>query len=422
MTEPLHQRLKRNSFWKFAGDGSRALLAVFLLLVARHYGPAAFGAFSLIYAAFIFFSIVADLGINLLATRQVAAHKDDPYPYLRTFFFCKLVLLPLWIVLPIAVCRWISYPGISLSLIALLAASFAMRNLLEFFGAVFTGFERIEQEAALKLAAHVLLLGSGLWVMSRGLSLVWIGAAMCGAYGAAAAAGAVWGQRQWRLFPLEFHPQGLAVLYSEAWPLLLMGAALAALTKWNTLALGFFGVAAAQIGWFSAAEKAIAALAVLPALITAASYPVLSDLHKNDAAGFSSARARLLKTFLFAGALAAAAVALLSGPMIRVLYGDSYAGAQAALCVLAAGLVASFPNVMLLNALVASGRSADGARAALIACAANIGLTLILIPVWGIFGSALAATLSQGVLLAAGLLGTRRLEAQRFVEVRKPLT
>jgi O-antigen/teichoic acid export membrane protein len=191
-------------------------------------------------------------------------------------------------------------------------------------------------------------------------------------------------------------------LYAEALPLILMGTGLAALTKWNTLMLGFFGVAAAQIGWFSASEKVIAALEVLPMLVAAASYPVLSDLHKNDPAGCAAARARLLKAFLGIGLLAAAAVSLSSGPLIRLLYGASYAGARPALCLLALGLAAAFPNCMLLNILVASGRSVDGAWAALLACGANVALTLILIPAWGINGSALASTLAQAVLSAAG--------------------
>ncbi|MCX5796559.1 MAG: oligosaccharide flippase family protein [Elusimicrobia bacterium] len=396
------RRLRRNSFWKIVGDGSRGLLAVFLLLVARHYGPAAFGVFSLLYAAAIFFSLLADLGLNLLTTRQIAAHKSDPGAYLQTFFTCKLIILPLWVILPVLVCRLCPYPGISISLVALLAASFAMRNLLEFFGAIFSGFEQIQYEAVLKLAAHTLLLGLGIWFMSRDLSITWIGAAMLGGYLAAAVCGAVWCQSKWRILPLVFHTEGLAILYAEALPLILMGAGLAALTKWNTLMLGFFGVAAAQIGWFSASEKVIAALEVLPMLVTAASYPVLSDLHKNDPAGFASAKARLLKTFLGIGLLAGAAITLSSGPMIRILYGASYAGARPALCLLAFGLTAAFPNCMLLNILVASGRSADGARAALIACGANILLTLVLIPAWGINGSALASTLAQVVLFAAG--------------------
>lgn len=407
------RRLRRNSFWKFAGDGSRILLAVFLLLIARHYGPAAFGSFSLIYAAGIFFSIVMDLGINLLATRQIAAHKNAPGDYLKTFLTCKLAILPVWLILPTLLSGAVSYPGISLSLIVLLAASFAMRNLLEFFGAVFSGFEQMQREAALKLGSHALMLGLGAWAMSRELSMPWAAAAMLAGYSAGAVLGAVWCHRRWNLFPLSFHPQGLSILYAESLPLILMGAGLATLTKWNTLMLGFFGIPAAHIGWFSASEKVLAALEALPVLVTAASYPVLSDLHKNDAPGFTSAKAWLLKVFLLIGLITAAVIALASGPIIRVLYGASYADARPALCLLGLGLAAAFPNFMLLNILVASGRSGDAARAALVACAANVVLNLLLIPSWGIAGSALASSLGQTVLLAVGWAYAARTPAGR---------
>jgi len=399
-----------------AGDGSRFLLALFLLLVARHYGPAAFGVFSLLYAAAIFFSILADLGLNLLTTRQIAAHKADPGPYLRTFLSCKLVLLPLWIALPVAFCKLVPYPGLSLTLVALLAASFAMRNLLEFFGSIFSGFEQIQYEAVLKLSSHVILLAAGLWAMSQGRSITWMGAAMLAGYLFAAAVGALWCHRKWRLLPLALHSEGLSVLYAEALPLILMGAGLAMLTKWNTLLLGFFGVSAEQIGWFSASEKVIAALGALPMLITAASYPVLSDLYKNDPAGFATAQSRLLRLFLVVGLALAAAILVFSRPMIHVLYGDSYAGARVSFCLLAVGLVASFPNYMLLNILVASGRSAQGAWAALIACGANIVFTLVLIPLWGSSGSALASSLAQAVLFVAGYVFASKIHARAVLQ------
>ena len=401
---PLHleRRLGRNSIWKVAGDGSRFLLALFLLLVARRYGPAAFGAFSLLYASVIVFSIVADLGLNLLATRQIAAHKTDPGPYLRTFFTCKLAVLPVWVIAPVVVCKLARYPGIGLTLTALVGASFAMRNLLEFFGAIFSGFEQIQYEAALKLTSHVILLVFGGAAMALGLPIAWMGAAMLCGYLVGAVWGALWCHRKWGLLPLAFHPEGLSIVYAETLPLTAMGAGLAGLGKWNTLALGFMGVPAAQIGWFSAAEKVIAALDALPMLVTAASYPVLSDLHKNDPGNFASARARLLKAFLLVGVLTAAGVALFSRPALQILYGASYGGARASLCLLAVGLAGAFPSYMLLNILVASGRSADGARAALAACAANVLLTLALIPAWGIAGAALASSLAQFILLGAG--------------------
>ena len=54
------------------------------------------------------------------------------------------------------------------------------------------------------------------------------------------------------------------------------------------------------------------------------------------------------------------------------------------------------------ESLVASGRSKEGARAILIACGANIALTLFMIPRWGISGSALASSLAQWALFIFG--------------------
>ena len=51
--------------------------------------------------------------------------------------------------------------------------------------------------------------------------------------------------------------------------------------------------------------------------------------------------------------------------------------------------------------LIAAGRSKEGAWATLIACGANIALTLFLIPRWGIEGSALASSLAQSAAIVS---------------------
>jgi O-antigen/teichoic acid export membrane protein len=412
----IRRRLGRNSLWKLAGDGSRFLLALFLLLVARHYGPTRFGAFSLLYAAGIFFSIVADFGLNLLTTRQIAAHKADPGRFLRTFFSCKLLLLPFWILVPAGLCRLAPQPGVPTRLVLLLAASFAARNMLEFFGAVFSGFEKIQYEAALKLAAHLILLVGGFWAMAHGRSLSFLAATMLAGYLVAALVGGVWCHAMHGLFPLRAEPSTISVVYAEAFPLILMGAGLATLTKWNTLLLGFLGVAYDQIGWFSAAEKVVSALAALPMLVTAASYPVLSDLHKNAPERFPAAQAWLVRAFIAVGLVTASVIVAVSGALVHRLYGPGYAGARVSLCLLAVGIIASFPNHMLLNVLVASGRSAEGAWAALAACVANVVLTLILIPIWGVAGSALASSLAQFVLFCAAFILNQRASPRGALE------
>ncbi|MBI4377389.1 MAG: flippase [Elusimicrobia bacterium] len=401
----LVQRLQRNSFWKLIGDGSRGLLALFFILVARHYGPEDFGRLTILYSITLFATIVADLGLNQLVTRQIAAGKERAAETARGFLALKLLTVPLWLVVPAA--AWIMGKpdhGHFFVLLVLLSLAFAGRNLLEFFGAIFTGLELIHYESALKFLAHVLMLAFGGVAVLLHAGIYAAGAAMLAGYLCGVLLGAFWCHRSLGLWPLNFRAKEISQLYAESLPLILMPAGLSVLTRWDMLLLGYFGTPAAEVGWYSASERVVGALGMLSAIGSAAAYPVLSDLHANDHSNFLSARARFLKTFFVAGAAFGVLLMLISKPLTLLAYGPAYAGAAVPLAVLAMGLAFSFPNAILLNLLVASGRSWDGALSVIAACVVNIGSNLVVIPQWGMLGAAGASVLGQAALLFAGLM------------------
>ena len=398
------ERIRLNAFWKILADGSHFLLGLCLMLVARHYGPAEFGVFSLLYAAAISFSILADAGLNLLTTRQIAASKKESGEYIGTFFSCKLAILPLWFIVPAIFFRYSLGVACSFNLIILFALAFSMRNFMEFFGAVFTGFECIQYEAMMKSLANSVILIAALTSMLQGRPISWIAASMCVGYMTGTSMGTILFRSKWRMTLLVWQPRRLSRLYSEALSIVLVGICNAALTKWNMVALGLMHVPVRDIGLFGAADKLLAALGLLPAIITAACYPVLSDIHSNAPQNFRHTAFRLIGIFTAAGALCAIAVLSCGRPAIALLYGEAYLGAQGTLHILALGMIAMFPNAILLNTLIVTGRSWQAAKSTIMACLINVALSLPLIAYRGIIGSAVASSAAQGVLFLSCLL------------------
>ena len=398
------ERIRRNSFWKILADGSHFLLGLCLMLVARHYGPAEFGVFSLLYAAAISFSILADAGLNLLATRQIAASKNESGECVGALFSCKLAILPLWFIVPAVLFRYTSGVACSFHFVILFALAFSLRNFMEFFGAVFTGFECIQYEAMMKSLANSVILIAAFVSMLQGRPISWIAASMCVGYATGTSVGMILLRSKWRLTLLAWQPRRLSRLYSEALSIVLVGICSAALTKWNVVALGLMHVPVRDIGLFGAAEKLLTAFGLLPAIITSACYPVLSDIHSSERHRFRHAASRLTMIFTAAGALCAIAVFTCGRPAIALIYGEAYLGARGALCILALGMIAMFPTVILLKALIAAGRSWQAAKSTIMACLINVALSLPLIACWGIVGSAVASSAAQGVLFISCLL------------------
>jgi hypothetical protein len=93
---PARRRIGRNFFWKSAAEGSKALQALYFILLARHLGTAELGRFSVGFSAAMILATVGDFGLNTLLTRQVAVDRSQgtsvflQTAYLKVLFFAAL--------------------------------------------------------------------------------------------------------------------------------------------------------------------------------------------------------------------------------------------------------------------------------------------------------------------------------------------
>jgi O-antigen/teichoic acid export membrane protein len=93
---------------------------------------------------------------------------------------------------------------------------------------------------------------------------------------------------------------------------------------------------------------------------------------------------------------------------MRAVYGDGFAPAATPLRLLAASIPFLYLGYVLINVLVSSDRPALAALASGVAGGVTIAGNVLLIPVWGIAGSAIAAILAQASLVLVGAIATDR--------------
>jgi O-antigen/teichoic acid export membrane protein len=112
--------------------------------------------------------------------------------------------------------------------------------------------------------------------------------------------------------------------------------------------------------------------------------------------------------------LICAALAAISSPLVRALMGEAYSASVAPLLILLPGVVAMATNYVFANFFAGSGLPHAGAGVFAFGLVVNVCANLLLIPILGINGAALASSISYiGISLAFYLLvwRTHRLAA-----------
>lgn len=164
----------------------------------------------------------------------------------------------------------------------------------------------------------------------------------------------------------------------------------------------------AALGLYSAPYKIAFAFQFIPMALVASLYPLLSHAAAHDAAQIPRIF-RAAMTYLLAVAIPLFAGTVVVGEALLIaLFGAKYAGAGTVLSLMMASLIfafASFPVGSVLNALHKQKVQTTIMGVVMLL---NAGLNILLIPVLGAVGAAIAAVAGYVVLFAAGLVWMRR--------------
>jgi O-antigen/teichoic acid export membrane protein len=369
---------------------------------ARLLGPTAYGAYAVALSVLGLAAPVIALGLPLVALRSVAAQRAGELPALARFGPAAILAVggaaagATWLAADSLTAPWRF--GLPAELAALAVAAAVPCALLRWWSGWTLGAGRTARGQLGEALLRPLALLAGLGLLAALGGAVTAGQAIALqalALALAALPAAVWA-RQVRRSAAGAHPAAAA--RPRAWlgaGLPLMAAGLLGLLQLNLdlLMLGALaGVEAA--GPYHAAAR-LAQLAALP--LVAANLVLAGALAAAHAAGERARLQALLTRWARICSAAAAGVlvlALPAGGAALQLFGPGFAGAHAALVVLAAGQLVNVACGSVALVLSVTGHERAVLAGMVLGAAANLALNALLIPVWGITGAALATALS----------------------------
>ncbi len=401
---PGRRSIASNTVSLLTARGASAVVAFFFgIYVARALGVREFGSYSILMAAYTLLSIFVHLGMDSLVVREISRAREETWRYFRAALrvkltsavVCLLLLGLLPVVLPAAA-------GLVLPLI-LIGWALILDSVSDAVGSAFQAHERFTELSLLALGGSALfaLLGSaGLFLGGRTTTLV---ACLVAAKLVQAAAGWVLLRKQ--LGREAPPPAGVswrfaAALLAAAAPFFVSKIFAILYLRIDMLMLGAMAGEQAA-GLYAAGYKFVNVATTAAASFSAALFPVMTASGAGEPSRFRALLGDSLKSLLILGTLGSALTWALCAEILVYLFGDEFAGAAPAARILAWAIAAIFLNLVLSNALLALNRERFAMFVGGAALAVNLGLNLVLIPVYREEGAATATLIAEAVVLAA---------------------
>src|ERR1700737_2855184 len=405
VTERLASRTLRNSVL-VVGARALAKLAVFIVVVLlwRHLGADNYGRFATMIVYVTLVGVVADLGLQTVFIRDAARDGSAFNRSLANLLSARLMLsLVALLILGVAL-RLLSpalFPYTVAAFALLLTTSYSSLLRAAFYIRGRLGYEAIAivAEAIVLLALTIVAINQRatwdafLWVYTISYLFTCLFAF------------AVLRWRWHERVAVRLEPAFVRNLLRAGLPLALGFTITTVYAQLDIVLLPLFKNFQ-MVGWYSAANKYITAVAWVPQSAMGAVYPALALLGASDRGRLAFAYEKSFKMLAILGLPLAVGLGVMADSIVHFTRG--FEQSIPALCFLAPSVVLLFVNNSFIYTLTAINRQVDFTRLALFTLAVNVVLNLVLIPPYGYLGAAAASTLTEVAFVAGGWWLLRR--------------
>jgi PST family polysaccharide transporter len=389
------QRALANTGWLF-GDkiirmGVGLLVSVW---VARYLGPAQFGLFSYATAFVALFGAIASLGLPGIIVRDLVREPENAEEVLGTAFVLQFMSGLLLLVISVGVICWLRPDDmLARMMVAILGSSmvFKAADVAKcWFEAKVQSKQTIIIENLLFLfiaAIKVVLIQVGaslmafVWVVLIETVLVSVGMLW------------IYQRRTGALVRWKLQLIRAGHLLKDSWPLILSGLAAIFYLRVDQVMLGQM-LNDRTVGIYSAAVRISEVWYFIPYAVSASVFPYLVGEKSHDEENYRRKFQELYDFMVALALMISIPVAIFSKPLIQLLYGDDFSSAASVLTVHVWALAFVFLSASSGKWFIIQGLQKYVFYRAFCGAIVNVLLNLLLIPVMGANGAAIATVLS----------------------------
>lgn len=374
---------------------SRLIRGVIIIYAARVLGAAEYGAFSYALGLAAFFTIFADIGIVQILTREVAKKPERRSHYFVTSLWIKSALLLGTAFVVIFIAPHFSKIEAAKALIPFVALITIFDGIRELSLAFLRAREKMEMEAFVTILTNLAITAAGFIILMYSHSAK----ALAFSYATSAGIGALIAiallREEFKKIFTHLDRSLIRPIIISSIPFVFISGLGAFALNTDMVMLGWWR-SAEEIGFYAAAQKIIQILYTLPSILASATFPTLSRFIGQE----KTAEARVLMekiislAFMIATPIAIGGV-ILSKPIILLIYGAEYAPAIIVFRILITTTVMVFPAALSYNLILAHDKQTKALWFVALGSMGNIVFNTLLIPTYGIVGSAVSTIVAQ---------------------------
>ena len=193
-----------------------------------------------------------------------------------------------------------------------------------------------------------------------------------------------------------FNKKLVPYIFKEAWPIATVSIIGTLMTNLDMVILGWF-TNSHNIGLYSAAQKPIQIIYLIPVLLSIAILPTFSRMALTDKDKIKNVIKKSFNFSLIIALVINVGILLIGGPVFKLAFGQQYILAIPLLKIMALAIITGAPGIIISNALFALGEQRKLVQFISVTLIIDLILCLLLIPRYGIYGASISVTVSQTI-------------------------
>ncbi len=371
------------------------------MILSRYLGVEGFGVFNYIFAFYALFLSFNDFGTNTILIRELAKNRGNADRIMGTALLLKLLIAGVCMA---AACVVISFmhsePELKKSLYLYAVMLFVI--VLQLPMVIFQVDLKMKYTAALGVFNRLFQFALVMLVVRAQGGLVWLIAALVA--GDALFLPAYWIASRRFLKPvLRMDGKVAKAILKSSIPLGAAGILNLFANQINALFLERLS-SLHEVGLYAAAFRITSPALLIPPMIMATIYPLMSRYAASDTARLRRLYIESMMWFCAAGAALGAGGSFFAPWIVRVIFGSEFEGAVPVLRILIWSVSAVYFGIASGNLLVSIGRERLNVYILGAGAVVNTFLVLQLVPRLGALGSAVATACAFAVIVAASVL------------------
>jgi len=393
------QTIVKNFSWLFLGEGvGRIFKLIIIIYATRKLGVEGWGIFSYGLAFVSLFFILGDFGINTFITKEMSKDNANKHKYLATSIIIRMSLLIIFFATALLFGPDLGKIKLSFFTIFVFATFYLFESIREFAMSINRSLQKMEIEGFSKILINLLITILGIILLSRNADPVSLAEAyMLGSI--LSTIYIVWSiRKELTEIKWKFSKEYFKIIYNFSWPIVIISL-FGFLFRLDTIMLGQMR-SATEVGLYTTAQRLISFLSIIPSFIAISIFPILSK-NSNNTDKLGNIFGRVMLMILAAGIPVTIGGIIFSEQITLLILGQQYIAGAPVLAILMLSILASFPNMFLINLIFSKNLQRFFIVATAFGVFLNIFLNFLLIPKYGVIGASISTVIAEFIIMSA---------------------